>query len=116
MYFNLRLVRMTRGMRLRILLAALVGLAAVAAGIARLAISGVVIAQVFQGVEFSTLLAPLAAVAGLIVLRVASFSTSGTSSAITRQRPSRSSSEDAFTPTPSRWGRVTSTSNAQATH
>ena len=69
MYFNLRLVRMTRGMRLRILLAALVGLAAVAAGIARLAISGVVIAQVFQGAEFSTLLAPMAAVAGLIVLR-----------------------------------------------
>ena len=49
MYPNLRLLGMTEGMRLRILLAAVAGLVAAGAGGARLAISGLVIAQVFQG-------------------------------------------------------------------
>ena len=69
MYFSPRLFGMTEGFRLRIFLAALVGLLAVAAGIGRLAISGVVIARVFQGAAFSTLTVPLVAVAALIVLR-----------------------------------------------
>ena len=43
MYLNLRLLGMTEGIRLRILLAAVVGPMAVGAGIARLAISGGVI-------------------------------------------------------------------------
>ena len=69
MYFNLRLFAMTEGMRLPILLAALGGLLAVVTGIARLAVSGVVIARVFQGEAFSTLVLPLAALATLIILR-----------------------------------------------
>ena len=48
MYLNLRLLGMTEGIRLRILLAAMVGLMAVGAAIARPAISRVFIAQVFQ--------------------------------------------------------------------
>ena len=48
MHLNLRILGMTKGIRLRILLAAMVGLMAVGAGTARRAISGVVIAQVFQ--------------------------------------------------------------------
>ena len=60
---------MTRGLRLRIVFAAAVGLVAVGAGIARLAMSGVILASVFQGAAFSTLIVPLAAVAALTVLR-----------------------------------------------
>ena len=69
MYFNLRLFGMTAGMRLHILLAAALGLVAVVAGIARLALSGVILAGVFQGDALSTLTVPLAVVGGLIVLR-----------------------------------------------
>jgi ATP-binding cassette subfamily C protein CydCD len=69
MHLNLRLLGMTEGMRLRILLTAVVGLVAVGAGVARLAICGVIIAQVFQGAALSTLVVPLASVAALIVLR-----------------------------------------------
>ena len=69
MYFNLRLFAMTKGLRLRILFAALMGLVAVGASIARLAITGVIIARVFQGEGFSSLTAPLIAVAALIVVR-----------------------------------------------
>ena len=69
MYFNLRLFAMTRGLRLRIFFAAAVGLLAVGAGIARLALSGIVIASVFEGEAFSALTVPLLAVGALIVLR-----------------------------------------------
>ena len=69
MYFSPRLFAMTKGFRLRILLAALAGLLAIGAGLARLAISGVVIARVFQGAAFSTITLPLIAVGGLILLR-----------------------------------------------
>ena len=48
MYPDLRLLRMTEGIRLPILLPALLGLMAVGAAIPRLAVSGVVIAQVIQ--------------------------------------------------------------------
>ncbi len=69
-FFDSRLFRMAAGVRWRILLAAAVGLIAVGAGVTRLAVSGDVIARVFQGeAEYSALTAPLLAVAGLIVLR-----------------------------------------------
>lgn len=70
MYLHPRLLALTEGVRLRVLAAALVGLMAVAAGIARLAVAGVVIVKVIQeGVAFSSLALPLLAMAGLIVLR-----------------------------------------------
>jgi ABC-type transport system involved in cytochrome bd biosynthesis fused ATPase/permease subunit len=61
---------MAAEVRWRILVAALIGLLAVAAGIARLAIAAVVIVQVVQGnASFSTLILPLLVMAGLIGLR-----------------------------------------------
>ena len=70
MYLDPRLVALTRGVRLRILLAALVGLLAVVAGVARLAVAGVVIVKVIhEGASFSSLYVPLLAMAGLVVLR-----------------------------------------------
>jgi ATP-binding cassette subfamily C protein CydCD len=70
MYLHPRLLALTEGVRLRVLAAALVGLMAVAAGIARLAVAGVVIVKVIQeGVAFSSLALPLLAMAGLILLR-----------------------------------------------
>ena len=70
MYLDPRLLRLARGVRWRILLAALVGLLAVAVGVARLAVAGVVIVEVIQeGASFSSLTLPLVAMAGLIVLR-----------------------------------------------
>ncbi len=70
MYFDWRLFSLTRGVRLRILLAAVLGLIAVGAGVARLAVSGVVIYQVLTGqVGFSALALPLSIIAGLIVIR-----------------------------------------------
>ena len=60
---------MTRGLRGPILFAALVGLLAVGTGVARLAMSGVIIARVFQGATLPTLVLPLLAVAALTALR-----------------------------------------------
>ena len=70
MYFDWRLFELTRGVRLRILFAAALGLIAVGAGVARLAVSGVVIYRVITGQElFSALLMPLVIIAALIVAR-----------------------------------------------
>ena len=69
MYFSHRLFAITKGVRLRILLAAALGLVAAGAGIARLAISGVAIARVFQGEPLSGLVVPLVVVAGMVLLR-----------------------------------------------
>ena len=70
MYFDWRLFGLTRGVRLRILFAAILGLVAVGAGVARLAVSGVVIYRVLAGqASFSTLALPLLIIAGLIVVR-----------------------------------------------
>ena len=70
MYFDWRLFGLTQGVRLRILFAAVLGLIAVGAGVARLAVSGVVIYQVLTGqVGFSALAMPLSIIAGLIVIR-----------------------------------------------
>ena len=70
MYFDWRLFELTRGVRLRILFAAALGLIAVGAGVARLAVSGVVIYRVITGqAGFSALALPLLAIAALIVAR-----------------------------------------------
>ena len=70
MYVDPRLLLLTEGVRLRILAATLVGLLAVAAGIARLAVAAVIIVRVIlDGASFSTLAWPLVAMAGLVVLR-----------------------------------------------
>ena len=70
MYLHFRLLALTEGVRLRILAAALVGFLGVIAGIARLAVAAIAIYQVVhEGAAFSTLMWPLIAMAGLIVLR-----------------------------------------------
>ena len=60
---------MTEGLRPAIFLAAAVGLIAMGIGIARLAIIGIVIARLFQGEDFSSIVVPLLLVAALILLR-----------------------------------------------
>ena len=70
MYFDWRLFGLTRGVRLRILFAAFLGLIAVGAGVSRLAVSGVVIYRVLSGqASFSALALPLSIIAVLIVVR-----------------------------------------------
>ncbi len=69
MYFDLRLFAMTQGVRLRILLAALIGLAGLPVSLGRLALSGVVIAGVIQGRPLESLVQPLIVISLLIVLR-----------------------------------------------
>ena len=70
MYFDWRLFGLTRGVRLWILFAAGLGLIAVGAGVARLAVSGVVIYRVLTGqASFSALALPLSIIAALIVVR-----------------------------------------------
>ena len=69
-YFDRRLFGLTRGVRLRILFAAALGLIAVGAGVARLAISGIVIYRVLTGESsFSELALSLSAITALIVAR-----------------------------------------------
>ena len=70
MYFDRRLFGLTRGVRLRILFAAVLGLVAVGAGVTRLAISGVVIYRVLAGeASFSELALSLLAISALIGTR-----------------------------------------------
>ena len=69
MYFDLLLWRMTEGLRGRIVLAVVLGLFALAAGIARFAFLGWLLALVFQGAPFSQLALPLACIAFAIILR-----------------------------------------------
>ena len=70
MYFDWRLFGLTRGVRLRIVFAAVLGLIAVGAGVSRLAVSGVVIYRVLAGeASFSTLALPLLIIAALIAVR-----------------------------------------------
>ena len=70
MHLDPRLLAYAHGVRLRILLASLLGLLAMGAGVARLAVAGVVIVKVIhEGAAFSTLVAPLIAMASLILLR-----------------------------------------------
>src|SRR4051794_3244415 len=69
MYFDVRLFALTVGLRGRILLAALIGLAGLPLNLARLALSGVAIAAVIRGQPLADLVPLLAGVAVLIVAR-----------------------------------------------
>ena len=69
MYFDIRLWRMTAGLRGRILLAVAIGMLAMAAGIARFVFLGQFLAQVFAGAPVASLAATAAGAAICIVLR-----------------------------------------------
>ena len=69
MYFDLRLWGFTRGVRLRILGAVALGVLGVLFGIARLALLGWLIAEVFSGTGFSELVVPFIGVAVVMVVR-----------------------------------------------
>src|SRR5918996_271108 len=71
MYLDPRLWDLTHGVRLRIAATVLVGLAAVAAGIARLVLLGWLLARVLAGESFATLLPAVALTAAAVVLRSA---------------------------------------------
>ena len=69
MYFDFRLWGLTHGVRLRIAWAVFIGLLTAAAGVARLALLGWLLAEVFEGRGAGSLATPIAGVAGVIVLR-----------------------------------------------
>src|ERR1041384_5667792 len=69
MYFDPRLWAMTVGVRARIALAARIGLLGLPVSLARLVLSGVVIASVIQGRPFDQLIWPVVAVGALLLLR-----------------------------------------------
>src|SRR5262245_51081397 len=69
MSLNWRLFQLTHGFRLRLLGAAVLGLAASMAGIGRLALSGYALGLVFQGQPLAALFLPLCGVAACILLR-----------------------------------------------
>ena len=69
MYFNQRLWGFTRGVRLRIAWAVLIGLAATGCGVARLALLGWLLGMVFAGAPPAALLMPFALVAVVMALK-----------------------------------------------
>ncbi|MEZ5411095.1 MAG: ABC transporter ATP-binding protein [Acidimicrobiales bacterium] len=69
MHLEPRLLAFTEGFRLRIAGAALVGLAAVGLGVARLVLLGWLIGQVFAGRRLGSLVLPIVAIAVVMVLR-----------------------------------------------
>ena len=69
MYFDRRLWGFVRPLRGRVALSVAIGLAATAVGIARLALLGWLIAQVFRGATFAELAGAMALVACVMVLR-----------------------------------------------
>jgi ATP-binding cassette, subfamily B, bacterial len=69
MYFDWRLWQLTRGLRGRILLAIVIGLAASAFGIARFALLGVLLARVFTGAGFAAIAEAAIGVALAVLLR-----------------------------------------------
>ena len=69
MHFDLRLWRMTRGLRGRIAWAILLGLVALAIGIARFAFLGQFLARLFRGAPTAALVVPLAGALAAILLR-----------------------------------------------
>ena len=71
MYFDLRLWRMTAGLRGRIGLAVLLGLLALGCGIARFVFLGQFLARVFRGAPTAALVLPLVATGLAILLRAA---------------------------------------------
>src|SRR5580700_2837714 len=68
-YFDLRLWRMTAGLRGRIALAVLLGLLALGCGIGRFVFLGQFLARVFRGAPTEALVVPLLATALAIILR-----------------------------------------------
>ena len=71
MYFDWQLWRMTAGLRGRIALGVVLGLAALVVGIARFVFLGSLLARVFEGAPMDALLVPAIATALAIVLRAA---------------------------------------------
>jgi len=69
MHFEPRLWAFTEGVRLRILGAVLIGLIAVGFGVARLALLGWLLGEIFAGRELASLALPIALIAGVMVLR-----------------------------------------------
>src|SRR3954469_4170991 len=69
MYFDRRLWQLTRGLRGRILLAIVIGLAASALGIARFALLGVLLARVFTGAGLAPIAEAAVGVALAVLLR-----------------------------------------------
>src|SRR5580704_10821831 len=69
MYFDLRLWRLTRGLRGRIALAILIGLCAAAFGIARFTLLGTMLARVFAGAGFWSIALAALGVAAAVILR-----------------------------------------------
>jgi ATP-binding cassette, subfamily B, bacterial len=69
MYFDRRLWELTHGLRGRIALAVLLGLAAAAFGIARFALLGALLARVFKGAGIGAIALLAAAVGGAVLLR-----------------------------------------------
>lgn len=69
MHFETRLWAFTQGVRWRIALAVVVGLGAVALGVARLALLGWLIGRIFAGDTVEQLMWPIAAIAAVMVLR-----------------------------------------------
>src|SRR6266567_6158585 len=67
MFFDRRLFALTRGVRLRIALAALLGLVALPVAIERLVLQATVLARVFQGQPVIAVL-PLVGLIGLLIL------------------------------------------------
>src|SRR5262245_37962177 len=69
MHFEKRLWIFTQGVRLRIAMAVLIGLIAVAFGVARLGLLGWLIGEVFLGKSLADLAVPVVAIAVVMVLR-----------------------------------------------
>jgi len=69
MHFDLRLWRMTQGLRGHMALSVVLGLAALGVGIARFAFLGIFLAGVFQGKPLAELVGPLAGAVVAILLR-----------------------------------------------
>ncbi len=69
MYVDSRLWALTKGVRLRIAWAVLVGLVAATVGIARLGLLGWILGKVFSGDPIEDLVQPIALVAGVMLLR-----------------------------------------------
>ncbi|WP_343712365.1 ABC transporter ATP-binding protein [Inquilinus sp.] len=69
MHFEPRLWQFTQGVRLRIVWAVAIGLVSVALGVARLALLGWLIGQVFAGRPLAELVPSIALIAGVMVLR-----------------------------------------------
>ncbi len=69
MYFDSQLWSFTAGVRHRLAISVAIGLAASALGVARLALLGWLIGRVFGGAGFAELGLPIAAIAGVMLLR-----------------------------------------------